>query len=480
MTVRTRFAPSPTGYMHIGNLRTALYEYLIARHYGGQFVLRIEDTDQARFVEGAVDVIYKTLAMCGLDYDEGPDKDGGYGPYIQSQRKGIYLEYAKQLVELGGAYYCFCSKERLEEIHAKAQEAGEVCSYDGACRDLPKEEVQRRLDNGESYVIRQRMPKEGTSTYTDLVYGEINVDHATLEDQILIKSDGLPTYNFANVIDDHLMNITHIVRGCEYLSSTPKYNLLYDSFGWDRPQYIHLPLIMKEGGGKLSKRDGDASFEDFYEKGFLPEAIINFVALLGWSEGGEKEIYSLDDLIKAFSPEGINNSPAVFDVTKLRWMNGEYIKALSPEKFHELALPRYEKCLTRNLNLERLSSLLQTRVSTINEIDELVDFLENTLEYDVSMYEHKKMKTNLENSLDALKRLYPVLEAMESWTEEAIHENVFKLIEEMGVKNGIIFWPMRTALSGKQSTPGGAIEIAYILGKEETLRRINEGIAKLS
>lgn len=474
--IKTRFAPSPTGYMHIGNLRTALYSYLIAKSQGGTFMLRIEDTDQNRFVEGAMDVIYRTLDLCGLHYDEGPDKDLGNGPYIQSDRKPLYAQYAKKLVELGAAYYCFCSKERLEELRADCEAKGIPYEYDGHCKNLSKEEIEAKLAAGEPYVIRQRMPKEGTSEYDDAVYGHISIENSTLEDQILLKSDGMPTYNFANVVDDHLMGVTHVVRGNEYITSTPKYNLLYDAFGWERPLYIHLPLITKEGGKKLSKREGDASFEDFYNKGYLKEAIINYVALLGWSPGGEREIYSLKELEEVFDIKGINNSPAVFDLVKFRWMNSEYIKMMDPKDFHKAALPYYEKCLTKPLKLERISELLQSRVEVLCDIPEFVDFFENVLEYDVSMYVHKKMKTTVEGSLETLKDILPVLEGISDWTEENLHDVVMKHIEELGVKNGIVLWPLRTALSGKMSTPGGATEIAYIIGKEETLARVNKAI----
>lgn len=474
--IKTRFAPSPTGYMHIGNLRTALYSYLIAKSNGGTFMLRIEDTDQNRFVEGAMDVIYETLALCGLNYDEGPDKDMGNGPYIQSERKGLYAEYAKKLVELGHAYYCFCSKERLDGLRADLEAKGLPYEYDGCCKKLTKEEIQQKLDAGEPYVIRQLMPHEGVSEYDDAVYGKITIENSTLEEQILLKSDGMPTYNFANVIDDHLMGVTHVVRGNEYITSTPKYNLLYDAFGWERPCYIHLPLITKEGGKKLSKREGDASFADFYNKGYLKEAIINYVALLGWSPGGEREIYSLKELEEVFSIKGINNSPAVFDPVKFRWMNGEYIKMMSPESFHEAALPYYEKALTRNVELKRISELLQSRVEVLSEIPEYVDFFENVLEYDVSMYAHKKMKTTVEGSLETLRGLVPVLSDIEPWTEENIHSVLMGHIVGLGVKNGVVLWPLRTALSGKMSTPGGATEIAFILGKEETIARVNKAI----
>ncbi len=474
--IKTRFAPSPTGYMHIGNLRTALYSYLIAKSNGGSFMLRIEDTDQNRFVEGAMDVIYRTLELCGLNYDEGPDKDLGNGPYIQSERKGLYVEYAKKLVELGHAYYCFCSKERLDALREDCESKGLPYEYDGCCKKLTQEEIEQKLANGEPYVIRQLMPKEGVSEYDDAVYGKITIDNSTLEEQILLKSDGMPTYNFANVIDDHLMGVTHVVRGNEYITSTPKYNLLYDAFGWERPLYIHLPLITKEGGKKLSKREGDASFEDFYNKGYLKEAIINYVALLGWSPGGEREIFSLKELEEIFSIKGINNSPAVFDTVKFRWMNSEYIKMMKPEDFHAAAMPYYEKALTRKVDLKRVSELLQSRVEVLCEIPDYVDFLENVLEYDVSMYVHKKMKTTVEGSLATLEEIIPVLEGISDWKEEIIHETLMAYIGEKGVKNGIVLWPLRTALSGKMSTPGGATEIAYILGKDETINRLNSAV----
>lgn len=474
--IKSRFAPSPTGYMHIGNLRTALYSYLIAKSQGGSFMLRIEDTDQNRYVEGAMDVIYRTLKICGLEYDEGPDKDLGNGPYIQSQRKDLYIEYAKKLVELGHAYYCFCSKERLDDLRAELEGKGLPYEYDGCCKKLTPEEIQAKLDAGEPYVIRQIMPREGVSEYEDAVYGHISINNNTLEEQILLKSDGLPTYNFANVIDDHLMGVTHVVRGNEYITSTPKYNLLYEAFGWEAPCYIHLPHITKEGGKKLSKRDGDASFEDFYSKGYLTEAIINYVALLGWSPGGEREIFSLKELEEVFSIKGINNSPAVFDITKFRWMNSEYIKMMKPEDFHAAALPYYEKALTRKVDLVRVSSLLQSRVEVLSEIPDYIDFLENTLEYDVSMYVHKKMKTTVEGSLETLTGLIPVLEGITDWQEDIIHQTLMGHVAQLGVKNGVVLWPLRTALSGKMSTPGGATEIAYILGKDETINRVTTAI----
>jgi len=478
--VRTRFTPSPTGYMHIGNLRTALYEYLIARSMNGRFILRIEDTDQERQVEGAVDVIYNTLRLCGLKHDEGPDIGGPYGPYIQSQRKDIYLPYAKQLVETGHAYYCFCSKERLENMRKEAESKGQTFMYDRHCLGLPKEEVEKKLASGEPWVIRQKMPREGSTTFEDVVFGSITIENSMLEDQILIKSDGLPTYNFANVIDDHLMEITHVVRGSEYLTSTPKYNLLYDAFGWEKPVYIHLPLIVKPDGSKLSKRKGDASFEDLIEMGFLVEAIVNYIALLGWSPETNQEIFSLAELEKVFDIRRISKSPSCFDMEKLRWFNAEYIRAMSPEKFHSHALPYLEKAITnKSIDLAKVSRLLHTRTEVLSEIPSKVGFFNELEDYDLAIYEHKKMKTTLEISLESLKAALPVLEKLEPWNEETIHGALLSLVESMGIKNGQMLWPIRTALSGWQVTPGGAIEIADILGKEESLRRIRIGIERL-
>ena len=479
--VRTRFAPSPTGYMHIGNLRTALYTYLIAKNAGGKFILRIEDTDQKRYVEGAVDVIYKTLKLVGLKHDEGPDVGGPYGPYVQSQRKDIYKKYAEKLVELGGAYYCFCTKERLDKLREEAEKNNTAFKYDGHCKGLTKEEVEAKLAAGEPYVIRQRIPETGQTTFVDAVYGTITVDNAELDEGVLLKSDGLPTYNFANVIDDNLMKITHVVRGSEYLSSTPKYNLIYESFGWEIPTYIHLPLIMKEGGRKLSKREGDASFEDFYEKGYLPEAIINYIALLGWSPGTEQEFFTLEELVENFDIKGLNKSPAVFDVNKLRWMNGEYIRKKSVEEFHDLAMPYYEKYISsKNVNLSLLSKLLHTRVEALEDIEGHVDFIDQLSDYDVDLFIHKKMKTTYENSLESLKKAYEVLSELEEWNEETVHKVLFDTIKEMGIKNGQMLWPIRTALSGKPASPGGGTDLLILLGKEESLKRIEIGIEKLS
>lgn len=471
---RTRFAPSPTGYMHVGNLRTALYTYLIARNLGGKFILRIEDTDQGRLVEGATDVIYKTLVECGLEHDEGPDIGGPVGPYIQTERRDLYGKYAELLIQKGAAYRCFCTKERLEELHANDPTA----KYDGHCAHLSQEEIDEMLAAGVPYVIRQRIPQEGTTTFSDVVFGDITVENSTLDDQVLIKSDGLPTYNFANVIDDHLMGITHVVRGSEYLSSAPKYNLLYEAFGWDIPTYVHCSPVMRDSQHKMSKRHGDPSYEDLIAEGYLTEAVVNYVALLGWSPGGEQEIFTREELIKAFDLKGISKSPAVFDKAKLTWMNSEYIKAMEPEKFYERALP-YLGIKSETIDKRAVAALVQSRCEVLTDLAERVDFLDELPDYDVQMYVHKKMKTNLENSLEMLKASLPVLEELEDWSEEGVHAALFGLIEKLGVKNGLILWPVRVAISGKQSTPGGAVEIAAILGKEETIRRIKLGIEKL-
>ncbi len=478
--VRTRYAPSPTGYVHIGNLRTALYEYLIARSMNGKFILRIEDTDQERLVEGAVDVIYNTLKVCGLKHDEGPDIGGPYAPYIQSQRKDTYLPFAKELIEKGHAYYCFCSKDRIDKMRIEAESRGETYMYDRHCLGLSKDEIEEKLAQNQPWVIRQKMPREGSTTFEDMVYGSITIENNMLEDQILIKSDGLPTYNFANVIDDHLMEITHVVRGSEYLTSTPKYNLLYDAFGWEKPVYVHLPLIVKPDGSKISKRKGDASFEDLVAMGFLVEAIINYIALLGWSPEGTQEVFSLEELEKAFDIRRISKSPSSFDMEKLRWFNAEYIRAMPPEKFHSLAMPYLEKSITnKSIDLAKISKLLQKRTEVLTEIPSKVGFFNSLEDYDLNIYIHKKMKTTLEISLESLKAALPVLEELEPWNEESIHSSLLSLVESMGIKNGQMLWPVRTALSGWQVTPGGAIEIADILGKEESLRRIRIGIERL-
>ncbi|MDD3225477.1 MAG: glutamate--tRNA ligase [Clostridium sp.] len=478
--IRTRFAPSPTGYMHIGNLRTALYTYLIAKHEGGKFILRIEDTDRERYVEGAVDIIYKTLKETGLVHDEGPDIGGPVGPYVQSQRKDIYLKYAKELVKKGEAYYCFCSKERLDILKTNSEALKRPFKYDKHCLNLPKEEVEQKLKDEVPYVIRQNNPTDGVTTFNDVIYGKISVENSELDDMILIKSDGYPTYNFANVVDDHLMGITHVVRGNEYLSSAPKYNRLYEAFGWEVPIYVHCPPIMKDAHNKLSKRNGDASFEDLLEKGYLKEAVLNFIALLGWNPEGENEIFNLEELIKIFDYKTINKAPAIFDPVKLKWMNGEYIKKMPLEKFHEDALPYYSGVIkNKNIDLLKISELLQTRVNLLDEIPDMIDFFEELPDYDIAMYTHKKMKTNTENSLESLKESLPILKGLKEWNMDTIHDSMMKLAKDLGVKNGIILWPLRTALSGKQFTPGGAFEIGDIIGKEESLKRIEIGIEKL-
>lgn len=479
--VRTRFAPSPTGYMHIGNLRTALYTYLIAKKNNGDFILRIEDTDRERYVEGAVDVIYNTLRMTGLKWDEGPDIGGPAGPYIQSERMGMFKDYALQLVESGHAYYCFCDKERLDELK-KIQEASHIAPmYDRHCRNLSKEEVQEKLDAGIPYVIRQKMPLEGTTTFHDEVYGDITVENSTLDDQILIKTDGMPTYNFANVVDDHTMGITHVVRGNEYLSSAPKYNLLYKAFGWDIPKYIHCSPVMKDQTTKLSKRNGDASFEDLLKKGYLKEAVINFIALLGWAPKGEQEIFTLDELVQEFDISGISKAPAIFDPIKLKAINAEYIRRMTPEKFLEVITPYIRQSVKReDIDIKVLASVLQPRTELFTDVPEQVDFIDKLPEYDTAMYCHKKMKTNLETSLEALKAVLPVLENLTEWNVETIHKALFDLVAELGVKNGWLLWPVRTAVSGKQFTPGGAVELCAVLGKEDSIARIKKGIELLS
>jgi len=483
--------------MHVGNLRTALYEYLIAKHEGGDFLLRIEDTDQERFVEGATDIIYNTLKTTGLIHDEGPDKDGGYGPYVQSERHaaGIYMKYARQLIEKGEAYYCFCTKERLSTLKSVVSEEGvnpdlsdgqggqgevkEIIKYDKHCLHLSKEETEANLAAGIPYVIRQNIPAEGTTTFHDAVYGDITVENAELDDMILIKSDGFPTYNFANVIDDHLMEITHVVRGNEYLSSTPKYTRLYYAFGWEEPVYVHCPLITNEEHKKLSKRSGHSSFEDLLEQGFVTEAIVNFIALLGWSSGTNEEIFSLEELVKEFDYRHINKSPAVFDMAKLKWMNSEYIKKMDNERYYELALPYISEVIHKELDLRKIADLVKTRIETFLDIKDMIDFFEGLPDYDTSMYIHKKMKTDEEISLSILREQLPLLEALEDYSVEGIEGVLMGYIREKGIKNGTGLWPVRTAVSGKQSTPGGAYEIMNIIGKEESIRRIRIAIDKL-
>lgn len=480
MEVRTRFAPSPTGYMHIGNLRTALYEYLIAKSQGGKFILRIEDTDQERQVEGAVDVIYNTMRMTGLHHDEGPDIGGEYGPYVQSERMGMYMDYAKELVEKGEAYYCFCTKERLESLKESNAEGAAFAKYDRHCLGLSKEEVQAKLDAGVPFVIRQKMPDSGTTTFSDVVYGDITVENTELDDQILMKADGFPTYNFANVVDDHLMHITHVVRGSEYLSSTPKYNLLYKAFGWEPPVYVHLPAVMRDAHHKLSKRHGDKSFEDLVREGYVVEAIVNYIALLGWSPSGTQEIFSLKELEENFDMAGLSKSPAIFDIKKLTWMNSEYLKAMDFDKYYALAEPKLKEALgDTDLDLEKIAALLQKRLETLNDIPGLVEFFKTLPEYGTELYTHKKMKTNDEIALSSLEAALPVLENLADWNTTSIHDALMALVGELGIKNGQLLWPVRTALSGEPTSPGGAMELADILGKEESLRRIRKGIELL-
>ena len=477
---RTRFAPSPTGYMHIGNLRTALYAYLLTKSMGGDFILRIEDTDQERYVEGATDVIYNTLKETGLIWDEGPDIGGNYGPYIQSERKHLYKEYAEKLVESGHAYYCFCDKERLDRVRHECEVQKLPPKYDKHCMSLTKEEIKAKLDAGVPYVIRQNMPVSGTTSFDDAVFGRITVENSTLDDQILLKSDGMPTYNFANVVDDHLMGITHVIRGNEYLSSTPKYNLLYEAFGWEIPQYIHCSPVMRDHTHKLSKRDGDASYEDFIKKGYLKEAIINYIALLGWSPQGDREKYTLSELAEVFSVEGISKSPAIFDENKLAWLNGEYIRELTPEQFHEKAKPYYEGIITKpEIDTKKISALLQKRTEKLSDIPEQIDFFEKLPEYDNSLFVHKKMKTNEENSKTALLAVKELFENQTDWSFDALHDAAMGLVEKLGVKNGQLLYPLRVALSGKAFTPGGGIELAEILGRDESLKRIDIAINKL-
>ena len=481
--VRTRFAPSPTGRMHVGNLRTALYAYLIAKHEGGDFMLRIEDTDQERYVEGALDIIYRTLEKTGLVHDEGPDKDGGVGPYVQSERQasGIYMKYAKQLIEQGDAYYCFCDKERLESLKTSVSEDGtQIVNYDKHCLHLSKEEIEANLAAGKPYVVRINMPTEGTTTFHDEIYGDITVPNAELDDMILIKSDGYPTYNFANVIDDHLMNITHVVRGNEYLSSAPKYNRLYEAFGWEVPVYVHCPLITDENHKKLSKRCGHSSYEDLLDQGFVSEAIVNYEALLGWCPQDNREIFSLPELVEAFDYHHMSKSPAVFDINKLKWMNGEYLKAMDFDKFYELAEPYIKKVITKDYDLKKIASLIKSRIEILPDIKDQIDFFEAVPEYDTAMYCHKKMKTNEETSLEVLKEILPRLEAWDDYSNDALFGLLKGFAEEKGYKNGYVMWPVRTAVSGKQNTPGGATEIMEVLGKAESVERIKNAIELLS
>ena len=480
MKVRTRYAPSPTGRMHVGNLLTALYAYLIAKHEGGDFLLRIEDTDQERFVEGATEIIYHTLQETGLIHDEGPDKDKGCGPYVQSERHkaGLYLEYAKKLIEKGEAYYCFCTQERLESL--KREVNGEmIMTYDKHCLHLTKEEIEANLAAGIPYVIRQNNPAEGKTTFHDEIYGDISVDNAELDDMVLIKSDGYPTYNFANVVDDHLMGITHVVRGNEYLSSSPKYNRLYEAFGWEVPTYVHCPLITNEEHQKLSKRSGHSSYEDLIAQGFLTEAVVNYVALLGWSPEGTQEIFSLEEMIQAFDFRRMSKSPAVFDMTKLKWMNGEYMKAMDEDKFYSMALPYMKEAIHKDLDFHKIAAMVKTRIEIFPDIAGQIDFFESLPEYDLEMYVHKKMKTTKETSLAVLKGTLPILEKQEDYSNDALYQALTGYISQEGVKTGYVMWPLRVAVSGKQMTPAGATEIMEVLGKEETLTRIRAGIEKL-
>ena len=483
MKIRTRYAPSPTGKMHVGNLRSALYEFLIAKHDGGDFMLRIEDTDQERFVEGATEIIYRTLDKAGLTHDEGPDKDGGYGPYVQSERMktGIYMKYAKELIEKGEAYYCFCDKERLAGLKTEVVEGKEISMYDKHCLFLSKEEIEDNLKEGKPFVIRQNIPNEGATTFHDELYGDITVENAELDDMILIKSDGFPTYNFANVVDDHTMNITHVVRGNEYLSSSPKYQRLYDAFGWESPVYVHLPLITDENHKKLAKRSENGSyiFEEMVEQGLLPEAIVNYIALLGWSPEDNREIFSLEELIREFDYRRISKSPAVFDSVKLRWMNGEYIKAMDFDKFYEMAEPYLKKVLKKEFDLKKIAAMVKTRIEVFPDILEHVDFFEELPEYDVAMYAHKKMKTDRASSLEVLKEVLPILEEQSDYSNDGLYQRLLQYVEQKGCKNGYVMWPIRTAVSGKQMTPAGATEIMEVLGKEESLKRIRKGIKKL-
>jgi len=477
--VRTRFAPSPTGYMHVGNLRTALYTYLIARHMGGKFILRIEDTDQGRFVEGATDVIYKTLAECGLEHDEGPDVGGPVGPYVQTERRSLYGKYAELLISRGGAYRCFCEKTDEEDV--SVAEGVTIHQHKCGCSLLPEAEIAANLAAGRPFVIRQKIPREGSTTFRDVTFGDITVENDSLDDQVLIKSDGLPTYNFANVVDDHLMGITHVVRGSEYLSSAPKYNLLYQGFGWDVPTYVHCAPVMRDAQHKMSKRHGDPSYEDLIAEGYLTKAVVNYVALLGWSPGGEREIFDMPALVEAFDIRGISKSPAVFDLAKLRWMNAEYVKAMAPEEFFAAAEPYLRRAVTNPaIDLRKVAALVQPRCEVLTDLAARVDFLDALPEYDCELYVHKKSKATRENALTSLNAALPVLEDQADWTNAALYESLAALAGRLGVKNAVVLWPIRVAVSGRESTPGGATELCELLGKEESLSRIRRGIEKLS
>ncbi|MHC1785716.1 MAG: glutamate--tRNA ligase [Christensenellales bacterium] len=480
-TVRTRFAPSPTGYLHLGGLRTALYTYLLARKHQGVFILRIEDTDQEREVPGAVDLIYQSLRAAGLYYDEGPDVGGNFGPYIQTQRKALYLPHALQLVATGAAYPCFCTKEDLEAQRQVASARGETFKYDKHCLSIPRDEAERRMASGEPYVIRQNIPLSGTASFDDLLYGHIEVPCDTLDDNVLIKADGLPTYNFANVVDDHLMGITHVTRGTEYLSSAPKYNLLYKGFGWTPPLYLHLPVVMKDATRKLSKRHGDPSFEDLLAMGYLKEAIINFIAMLGWSPGTDREFFTLPELVEAFHTEGLNKSPAIFSMEKLTWFNAEYIRRLPPGEYLEMVAPWFDQALAgKGINYRRLAELMQGRTEVFCRVPDMVRFLGEMPDYELALFTHKKMKSTSDSALEALRFILPVLEACSPWEEATIHDRLMATIQEAGRKNSVVLWPLRIAISGLESTPGGAIEIAWLLGREETLLRVREAISRLA
>ncbi len=482
MTIRTRFAPSPTGYMHIGNLRTALYAYLVAKKDpNGVFILRIEDTDQGRLVEGATDIIYDTLSACGLKHDEGPDVGGDYGSYVQSERvkSGLYLNYAKELIQKGGAHYCFCDEEMINAQRELQEARGESFKYDDPCKNLSIEECEKRIENGEPYVIRQTIPTTGTTSFNDEVFGKITVENDTLDEQILMKSDGFPTYNFANVIDDHLMGITDVVRGMEYLSSSPKYNLIYEAFGWEIPRYIHCPPVMKDEHSKLSKRNGDASFQDLVAKGYLPEAILNYIALLGWSPSEDREIYTLDELVQAFDVKHIGTSGAIFDPEKLKWMNGMWLRGMDLDSYYALVKPYIDQAVKGDFDKKAIAKVVQQRADTLVEIPPMLDFFDTFPAYDNDLYTNKKMKTNPEVALTSLKECRTALSNQEDWSEEALHTTLLELPKKLEVKNGIILFPLRLAITGKQFTPGGAVEIAAILGKEETLRRLDSSIAQL-
>ena len=483
MAIRTRFAPSPTGYMHIGNLRTALYAYLVAKKDPqGVFILRIEDTDQGRLVEGATDIIYDTMKACGLKHDEGPDVGGAYGPYVQSDRvrSGLYMEYAKELIRRGGAHYCFCDEEMIAASRELQEARGESFKYDDPCKNLTIEEAEARIAAGEPFVIRQTIPETGTTSFDDEVFGRITVDNETLDEQILIKSDGFPTYNFANVIDDHLMGITDVVRGMEYLSSSPKYNLIYEAFGWEIPRYIHCPPVMKDEHSKLSKRNGDASFQDLVAKGYLPEAILNYIALLGWSPSEDCEIYSLQELVQAFDVKHIGTSGAIFDPEKLKWVNATWLRAMDLDSYYALVKPYIDEAVKSDLDKKAIAKVVQQRADTLADIAPMLDFFDTFPSYDNDLYNNKKMKTNPEVALNALKQCREVLAGIDEWNEETLHAALLELPKKMGVKNGIVLFPLRLAITGKQFTPGGAIEIAAILGRDETMRRLDLSIAQLS